>query len=102
MGLPARKPGSRAPASLGVAPVLGGKGPAAINVILSGNAPRGRGRIGRGLSEAAEALLGMGGEKVEDDAMVCPPLLRATVSYAVHRHAWSLKAWPCKSCVQAA
>ena len=33
-------------------------------------AARGRGRIGRGLSEAAEALLGMGGEKAEDEALV--------------------------------
>lgn len=47
-----------------------GKGPAAAQGLPAAAAARGRGRIGRGLSEAAEALLGMGGEKVEDDPLV--------------------------------
>ena len=73
-GVNSRVPGNAAPpAGGGIGGVRAVAAAAAVGVAAAGNpAARGRGRIGRGLSEAAEALLGMGGEKVEDEGLVGP------------------------------
>lgn len=67
-------------AALGSAPMAGrGRGGS-----RGRGAGRARGRIGRGLSQAAEALLGMGGEYDQDEAMTVSTVGRQLAIIAIH------------------
>lgn len=52
-----------------------------------GVAARGKGRMGRGLNEAAEALLGMGGEGDEEPAAAVSSITAPASQYS-HSHWW--------------